>query len=76
MLLGHSLFQSFSLSASTMPIKPQFPVIDPSLCLVDFCEYKKRLKITEEAFKDTLSDYPHNVNELDIEKLYNKKPWR
>lgn len=39
-LLSHPLFQPFIISASLVPILPHFPVIDPSLCLVDFAQYK------------------------------------
>ena len=73
-MLHHSLVQSLPVTSSTIPIAPQFPVIDPSLCLVDFSEYKKKLNITEDAFKDILPQYPHYPNKSHEEE--NSKPWR
>lgn len=57
-LLSHPLFQPFIISASLVPILPHFPVIDPSLCLVDFAQYKAKLGVMEEDKGEMLLDYP------------------
>ncbi|XP_042207251.1 TBC domain-containing protein kinase-like protein [Homarus americanus] len=56
-LLSHSLFQPFVMSASLIPVPPHFPVIDPSLCLIDFSQYKAKLGLLESE-GDHLTDYP------------------
>ncbi|XP_068249818.1 TBC domain-containing protein kinase-like protein [Palaemon carinicauda] len=57
-LLSHRLFQPFIISASLVPIPPHFPVIDPSLCLVDFTQYKAKLGLPPGNGNDMLPDYP------------------
>ncbi|KAG7175816.1 TBC domain-containing protein kinase-like protein-like [Homarus americanus] len=55
-LLSHSLFQPFVMSASLIPVPPHFPVIDPSLCLIDFSQYKAKLGLN--GRRDQLCERP------------------
>lgn len=56
-LLSHRLFHPLPLSASLAPVHPHFPVIDPSLCLVDFAHFKAKFGM-EESAGPLLADYP------------------
>ncbi|KAK4296947.1 hypothetical protein Pmani_030595 [Petrolisthes manimaculis] len=56
-LLNHPLFRTMTISAPLNPILPHFPVIDPSLCLIDFAQYKAKLSEVENK-GTVLPDYP------------------
>lgn len=66
-LLSHRLLQPFVLSASLVPVHPHFPVVDPSLCLIDFAHFKAKFGMMENS-GPTLTDYPlHAETEVSLE---------
>ncbi|CAL4121554.1 unnamed protein product [Meganyctiphanes norvegica] len=76
-LLAHPLFKSQKCSTDMTPIPPHFPVIDPSLCLVDFSEYKTKLGVFEENYSDLLPNYPHSLESCKAKRNdVENKPWR
>ncbi|XP_076066691.1 TBC domain-containing protein kinase-like protein [Oratosquilla oratoria] len=69
-LLGHPLFDHLNIVESLQPTPPHFPVIDPSQCLVDFGQYKRKLGISEENYRDRLDNYPHPCKAQEESKVW------
>lgn len=60
-LLRHPIFSGFSAPTEDDIVLPHFPAINPSLCIIDIAQYKTKLGISEDHYKDALLDYPHEV---------------